>query len=127
MTDNPVHRLTAADVLRRYKDEDQPEFLGIPLDKVDQVGGFGNYPIHLAAVRGDIDELRALIEGGADVNVAGEQGDTPLHDAVMQQHLEAVRLLVEKGGLPTIKNESGKTPLDIAKMDGRDDIADLLR
>jgi len=63
------------------------EFLELPLDDVNQRGNFGDYPIHVTAMRGDVDELRALIEAGADVNAAGELGHTPLHQAVAQGHI----------------------------------------
>jgi len=52
--------LTAIDVLRRYVDEDQPEFCGIALVRVNQEGNFGNRPLHVAAVRGLVDEVLAL-------------------------------------------------------------------
>jgi ankyrin repeat protein len=126
MTDAGRTRLTAADVLRRYQDEDLPEFVERQLTDVNQVGNFGNYPIHVAAVRGAIDELEALIAGGADVNVVGELGNTPLHEAVDQNQVEAVRLLLAHGASPNVKNEWGSTPLDIARMHGREDVVALL-
>jgi ankyrin repeat protein len=118
--------LTAAEVLQRYMEEDLPEFAGLELNEVNQVGIFGNYPIHVAAVRGFLDELKALIEGGADVNATGELGDTPLHDAVGQEHVEAVRLLLQSGADRKRMNHDGNTPLDVARMHGREDIAELL-
>jgi uncharacterized protein len=128
MTDRPKQPLTAADVLRRYKDEEeQPEFLDRPLDDVNQVGLFGSYPIHLAATRGIIEEVNAFLDGGADVNAAGEHGFTPLHNAVGQEHIEVVKLLLERGADVTRKNDWGSTALDRAKMKKRDDIADLLK
>ena len=126
MTNSSGQGLTALEVLRRYKEEELPEFVERPLDGVNQIGNFGNYPIHVASVRGAIDELTALIEGGADVNATGERGNTPLHEAVGQEHIEAVRLLLDKGALRTQQNNSGITALEIARMHNRDDIVKLL-
>jgi ankyrin repeat protein len=123
---NGNNELTAADVLRRYKEEDQPEFSGLPLDGVNQVGNFGNYPIHVAATRGAVDELKALIDGGADVNAVGEKRMTPLHEAVGQEHLDAAHLLLASGARLTDKNEWGETALDIARRHKRDDLIELL-
>jgi hypothetical protein len=49
-------RLTAAEVLKRYTDEELPEFVGIELNDVNEVGLFGDTPLHVAAIRGDLDE-----------------------------------------------------------------------
>jgi uncharacterized protein len=65
-------RATASDILRRYRDEELPEFCDRELIDVNQRGLFGSYPIHVAATRGSIEEIVALIEGGADVNAVGE-------------------------------------------------------
>jgi ankyrin repeat protein len=127
MANGPGHPLTASDVLRRYREEELPEFSEIVLEGVNQIGIFGNRPIHVAATRGSVEELIALIQSGADVNAVGEHGSTPLHDAVGQQKLEAVKVLLNHGALPTSKDEWGSTPFDIAMMHGRNDIADLLK
>lgn len=90
-----IDKMIFTDVLRIYKEEDLPEFCEISLDDVNQVGNFGNYPIHVASVRGLLPELLALLQGGADVNAIGELGNRPLHDAVGQGHIEAVKMLIK--------------------------------
>ena len=117
--------LTAADVLRRYKEEELPAFVEIPLEDVNQVGNFGDRPLHVASVRGNMEEIVALVAAGADVNAPGDLGNTPLHEAVNQEHLHAIKFLLDNGASPNTKNEFGRTPLDIAREMGRSDIAEL--
>src|SRR5262249_19246902 len=123
----PNPRLTATDVLRRYKEEDLPEFIGCPLEDVHQVGNFGSYPINTAAVRGDLDELTALLDAGADVNAVGEHGCTPLQEAVGQGHEQAVRLLLARGAHTSHVDNWGHTALDIAILGERAGLIALLK
>ena len=123
---NNPDRLTAAEVLRRYKDEDLPAFCEITLEDVNQVGNFGERPLHVASVRGNIEEIGALIHAGADVNAPGELGNTPLHEAVGQEHITAIKFLLDHGASVTTTNEFGQTPLDIARLKGRYDIVKLM-
>ncbi len=115
MGDMQPYRPTAADVLSRYNDEDLPDFCGIVLTDVNQSGLFDNFPLSVAATRGDIDDIRALLEGGAFVNAAGEHGCTALHDAVAQGNIAAVKILVEWGASLNLQDDFGDTPLDIAR------------
>ena len=119
-------KLTAEDVLRRYKEE-LPEFLEMELKDVNQAGNSGSRPIHIAATRGSTDELMALIAGGADVNASGDCGATPLHDAAGQGHADVVKILLKHGASPLKKNDWNYTPADVALAHGRKDIADLLK
>ena len=119
--------LAATDVLKRYRDEQLPEFSEIPLEDVNQVGNFGNSPLHIACVRGSLPEVQALLEAGADVNAAGELSNTPLHEAAGQGHIEVVRLLLAAGASPLEPNEFGETALDIATKKRYDDVAELIR
>ena len=107
--------MNADDVLKRYKDEDLPDFVGIDLSDVNQAGIFGDAPIHVAAIRGRTDEITALLNGGADANASGELGNTPLHEAVMQNRIEAAKLLLDRGADPQRRNHFGGTPLDTAR------------
>ena len=108
------YRLNAEAVLRRYKDEDLPAFCGIELTDVNQRGLFGERPLDVAACRGDVDEILALLEGGAYIDAPGEHGFTALHEAVMQGHAAAVKLLLDFGARRDLKNDWGKTAMDVA-------------
>ena len=120
------NRLGAEDVLRRYNEESLPDFCE-PLTDVNQIGTFGNRPIHLASYRGDLGDIQALVEAGADVDACGDLGRTPLHDAVTGGHLDAVRLLLERGASPDVRDELGETPIDLARHGGRMDIFESLK
>lgn len=109
------HRPTAADVLRRYNNEDLPDFCGMVLTDVNQRGLFGSFPLSIAATRGDTNDIRALLEGGAYINAVGEHGYTALHDATAQENIAAVKVLLEWGAVPNVQNDFGDTPLDIAR------------
>jgi ankyrin repeat protein len=122
---NDSRRLTAADVLARYNDGSWPAFCD-PLTDVNQVGTFGDRPLHLASYHGNMEEIEALVEGGADINALGEMGSTPLHGAVKKGHTAAVKFLIEHGARSDIRDEFGHTPLDIAEMDGHSEIVTLL-
>ena len=124
---NKSNRLTADEVLRRYTEERLPSFADICLRDVNQVGRFGERPLHVASSRGNLDEIVALIEGGADINSTGDLGNTPLHDAIGQNHIEIVRYLLDCGASTQVMNEFGQTPIDIARLLGRDDIVEILK
>jgi ankyrin repeat protein len=124
---NQSRGLSAADVLRRYKDEELPAFCEISLDDVNQVGNFGERPLHVASARGNMEEIAPLIDAGADVNAPGELGNTPLHEAVTQGHIEAIEYLLSHGASPDKMNEFGETPVDIARLANRNDLVGLLQ
>ena len=118
--------MTASDVLKRYQDEDLPEFAEVRLQDVNQKGNFGNSPMHIAAVRGIRDEIEALIAAGANVNAVGELGNRPLHEAAGQGHTVAVELLLGAGAAVDAVNDDGKTARDVAEVLGLHAIARLL-
>ena len=120
------HNLTAAEVLQRYKEEELPEFCEVALKDVNQIGNFGERPLHIAASRGNLEEIAALLDGGAEIDAQGELGNTPLHEAVAQGHVEAVQLLLRHGARRDRRNEFGNRPIDEARTASRNDIAKLL-
>lgn len=95
---------------------DLPTFLGIDLNAATVRGHFGDTPLHVAAVWGDLAAIEILLAHGADVNAAGEHGYTPLHEAVEQEQLEAARLLISRGASTDLKNDVGMTPLHLAEI-----------
>lgn len=67
-----------------------------------------------ATVKGNLEAVRALLDGGVDANQAREGGLTALHIATGENMLEIVRALLDKGADPNCKQEAGATPLHIA-------------
>eukprot|EP00049_Salpingoeca_infusionum_P014711 m.278000 g.278000 ORF g.278000 m.278000 type:complete len:187 (+) comp15735_c0_seq4:200-760(+) len=56
--------------------------------------------IHTAAVKGDCDIVRLLLDNGADANQCNFKRETPLFLAVVESHLDVVQLLLERGADP---------------------------
>jgi len=100
--------------------QDLPEFTGIELGGFETVGKFGNTPLQVAAVRGDLDAIKILVEEGANLNSQGEHGYTPLHEAVEQNKPATVRLLLELGADATIRNDHGDLAVDICSIGDED-------
>ena len=85
--------------------------------------------ITLAALVGNVDVTRALIDAGADPNALGGDGRTPLHAAAFAGHLPIVELLLEADADPAKRGPDGGSPLDSTKADAGTTafIAGLLR
>jgi len=81
--------------------------------------------LHRAAERGDLETVRALLAGGADVNAKGWSDWTPLHYAA-KRHFDVVELLLAHGA-DVNADGAGDTPLSLAVLNDKDDIAALLR
>jgi ankyrin repeat protein len=86
---------------------------GVEVDE-DLAAALRLTPLHLAALRGDAEEVERLLNGGADPNVRDVFGRTPLHYAAARNHKAAAELLLSRGADPNAKDESGETPLDLA-------------
>ena len=120
-------RLSARQVLDRYALEDElPTFFGMNLTDVNQVSPSGDHPLDVAATRGILEEVEALLAGGAEINARGDMGRTALHDAVAHGHYEVAKTLLEAGASPLIKDEFNATPIEIAQMYKREAFVRLL-
>ena len=71
-------------------------------------------PLLTAISKGDIGQVRSLIDGGANVNEAGRDGVTPLIAAVAHERLDAAQLLIEHGADVNLADASRNTPLMVA-------------
>ena len=62
--------------------------------------------LHAAAYRGDITELRRLVETGTKLDVRDGHGRTPLHAATFARQREAIRVLANAGAnLGALEND----------------------
>jgi cytohesin len=71
-----------------------------------------------AAARGELSEVRKLIEQGASVDRPGAAGLTPLHCAVGAGHLDIAELLLSHGAPVDGQDAGGRTPLHLAASGG---------
>ncbi len=111
-------------VLKKYAAH--PEFIGIEIADVNQVGAVDNTVLHLAAGKGEVADITILVAGGADLNRKGDLGHTPLHFAALMGRVDAARELLRLGAKCDEMNEFQQSPLDVAKLGGRKEIAQLL-
>src|ERR1700722_1099191 len=79
---------------------------------IDKQGPGGSTPLMYAALYGDLDSARQLLQDGADPNIQNEAGATALMWAT--DSLEMVSLLVEHGANVNAKSTDSRTPLLIA-------------
>jgi ankyrin repeat protein len=72
----------------------------------------GMTALHFAAREGQAAAVRALVEGGANVNlVSGGEQTSPIVEAIINGHLDIARYLLDHGADVTIANLDRLTPL----------------
>ena len=105
---------------------DVAAFRGTSID-VNIKDAVGRTPLHIAAVKGDIDVAMFLIETGADVNVTDADGNTPLIFIIHKTgDLKMSKRLLEKGAAVNTQNHTGETALMYAAWRGHANIVRLL-
>jgi ankyrin repeat protein len=83
-------------------------------------------PLHHAAVKGDVAEVRRLVESGENIESTADIDETALYDAACFGRTEVVKLLLEKGANVETKAKGGWTPLMIAAEHGHEETIHLL-
>jgi eukaryotic-like serine/threonine-protein kinase len=71
-------------------------------------------PLLTAISKGDINQVRSALDGGANVNEPGRDGVTPLIAAVANERLDAAELLIEHGADVNLADSNRNTPLMVA-------------
>ena len=89
--------ITLADVLRRIEAADLPDFIDRPVDSIATRSAFGDTPLHIAALWGELEMATVLLDAGADIDARGEDDYTPLHYAIEQEKPEVAELLIARG------------------------------
>jgi ankyrin repeat protein len=87
-------------------------------ETVDAQDQNGRTALMEAAGKGNIPEVRALLEAGADPNIRDNKGRT----ALMNAWKEAAILLLEAGADPNIKDNDGETAIYHSRFGSRDEL-----
>jgi ankyrin repeat protein len=80
---------------------------------VDAAGSAGS-PLYVAASRGDLPVVVALLDNFADVNIAGPHEERPIHAAAKGGHLEVLLALLDRGADIDSTRDDGATALLLA-------------
>ena len=111
----PPQDLRAAQLMTALRKGDRPLFqrlLCTSVDHVNRYGIDGGTPLVDAALYGDAEAIRLLLESGADPNLRSAGNSTALMFAV--DDVEKIRLLLERGADPNARSDEGRTALMIA-------------
>lgn len=94
---------------------------------VNARGTNGNTLLNLATSLKQVEIVKALIEAGADVDLANDRGWTPLHQAAYGADLILLEILLDAGAsIDLSAHGDGGTPLVCALFWGHDAVADCL-
>nr|XP_003464502.1 ankyrin repeat domain-containing protein 12 isoform X2 [Cavia porcellus] len=95
-------------------------------DKVNKRNERGETPLHMAAIRGDVKQVKELISLGANVNVKDFAGWTPLHEACNVGYYDVAKVLITAGADVNTQGLDDDTPLHDSASSGHRDIVKLL-
>lgn len=98
---------------------------------VDAGAPYHSSALDQAAVQGDCDIIRLLLDSGANIEVHHMFG-TPLMSAAAFHRADSVRLLLARGANPDARDDMGETPLSLAQStpdfaNNKQQIIDLLK
>lgn len=96
------------------------------IQKGGDVNKPGWTPLHYAATHGHLEVLSLLLEENAYIDAASPNNTTPLMMAAHYGTPSAVKLLLEAGADPMLKNDLGLSAIDFAVRAERMESADII-
>ena len=107
-----IQAQTAEDFFRAIRGGDVDSLRRLSATSVNVKDRLDTTPLHYAALYGNAESVRILLEHGADVNARNKSGATPLLYGAY--NFDKARLLVEKGADVNAKSGGEMTPLLVA-------------
>ncbi len=84
-------------------------------------------PLITAAARGQTNEVKVLLEKGADINATDSLRWTPLMAAAFNGRIDTVKVLLSQGADVNLVSDEGTTALKLAKGRRHSKIVELLK
>lgn len=97
------------------------------VEKGAEVNRVGWTPLHYAAVSGNVELLRYLLDRHAYIDAESPNRSTPLMMAARHDRIDAVHLLIEAGADPTPRNDARLAAADYLDRNGKPDEARWMR
>ncbi|MCJ0763313.1 ankyrin repeat domain-containing protein [Variovorax terrae] len=96
------------------------------IERDASVNKTGWAPLHYAATNSHLDVMRLLLDNSAYIDAASPNGTTPLMMAAFYGSASAVKLLLEEGADPLLKNQQDLSAIDFAQRANRKESADII-
>lgn len=96
------------------------------LERNAEVNRPGWTALHYAAAIGNNEVIKRLLERSAYIDAESPNGTTPLMMAARTGHIYAVKLLLDEGADATLRNALGMTATELARKNNHRDIAEGL-
>ncbi|XP_069889124.1 ankyrin repeat domain-containing protein 31-like isoform X2 [Dipodomys merriami] len=109
--DNMNNELTNTSQCNQKEEKEISHKPEIETARIDRRSVKGKSQLHLAARRGNLSYVKALIESGMDVNVKDNEGWTPLHEASNKGCKDIIIELLKAGANVNCENINGILPL----------------
>lgn len=104
----------------------QLEIVAALIKRDADVNKTGWTPLHYAATKGHLAIMDLLLENHAYIDAESPNGTTPLMMAAQYGTTPAVKLLLDAGADPLLKNQQGLTAIGFAQRVSRTESADLI-
>lgn len=95
--------------------------------RLKTAGGNGRRALNYAALGNNPKMIQALLDAGADINLANRSGFTPLMHAAERGSTDAARMLIRSGANLSAKSRRGQTALEIAELLKHEETAKVIR
>uniref|UniRef100_A0A2K5CKT6 Ankyrin repeat domain 31 n=1 Tax=Aotus nancymaae TaxID=37293 RepID=A0A2K5CKT6_AOTNA len=125
-TDNMNKDLTNISQLSQREKKEISYKPGMKTGGINKRNARGKSRLHLAARRGNLSLVKALIESGADVNLNDNAGWTPLHEASSKGSVDIIVELLKAGANVNCENIDGILPLHDAVANNHLKAAEIL-
>jgi ankyrin repeat protein len=93
---------------------------------VNATDNYGITPLMRAALDGRTQDVRWLLNKGANVNARDKDSETALMAAAYSGHGEVVNMLIRKGADVNVISQGGSTALTLARKNGHDQVVRML-